>query len=116
MQQIQTVSYTELGKLPNPFVMDDGTPITSPAQWPARREELRRAVVDIQYGILPPQPEFLEVQPLYTCHPAETSYRIVTGRREKPIAFKMVVFRGKGESIQKFGIYNEYDRSFRTGK
>ena len=36
--------------LPNPMVLNDGTPVTTPAHWAQRREEMLAPLLDIQYG------------------------------------------------------------------
>lgn len=43
-------------ELPNPFVFTDGTPLTSVADWPKRRQEILDLVVGIEYGGMPPSP------------------------------------------------------------
>ncbi|MFA7159444.1 MAG: hypothetical protein WC299_09090 [Kiritimatiellia bacterium] len=45
-----------IAELPNPFCMDDGTPVSTPAQWPRRRKEMLDSIVEIEYGGLPPTP------------------------------------------------------------
>ena len=35
---IKVLKYNLKGELPNPFIFDDGTPLTSPADWARRRE------------------------------------------------------------------------------
>ena len=43
-------------ELPDPFMCDDGTRVTDPDQWPQRRREMLRTIVDTEYGGLPPTP------------------------------------------------------------
>jgi dienelactone hydrolase len=43
-------------ELPDPFVLDSGERISSPGQWPARREELKELFAYYEYGHLPPSP------------------------------------------------------------
>jgi hypothetical protein len=38
--QLEITEYKLLGKLPDPFVRDNGTRLTSPDEWPARRAEI----------------------------------------------------------------------------
>lgn len=42
--------------LPDPFERLDGTRITSPAEWAARRREIRAQLLHYQYGFMPPAP------------------------------------------------------------
>lgn len=91
---IKITEFKLAGKLPNPFVFDDGTAVTDPAQWPARKAEIWEKAVTLQFGQMPPKPEFLEVEPIYLSAKGKpNSYRITTGRREKPISFTMVLFK-----------------------
>ena len=41
-------------ELPNPFVRQDGSMVDKPADWPARREEIKELVLTYEYGHLPP--------------------------------------------------------------
>lgn len=93
---IEVTSYKLKGELPDPFTFDDGTRMTSPEEWPRRRKEMFKSTIELQFGELVPDPEFLEVQPLYLgWHDGMNSYRIVTGRREKPVSFTMYVHKAK---------------------
>lgn len=91
---IRITEYKLAGSLPNPFVFNDGTPVTDPSQWPARKAEIWKHAVDLQFGHEPPKPEFLEVEPIYVSAKGKpNSYRITTGTRQKPITFTMVLFK-----------------------
>ena len=83
--------YTLVGELPDPFLFDDGTRVKSKEDWKKRRVEMYKDVVELQYGTMPPAPEFLEVEPLYLGYPC--SYRITTGTKTKPVIFNMVIFK-----------------------
>ena len=86
---LEITEYRLLGELPDPFILDSGERVTSPVQWGVRRKELYGPCVELQYGCMPPEPEFLEVETLYradTC-----SYMIHTGTRLRPIRFRMQV-------------------------
>ncbi len=90
---LNITGYELLGKLPDPFVCDDGERIVSPEQWPRRRREIYRTAVELQYGVQPPEPEFLEVEPL--CLSKINTYRIRTGTRARPLSFRMQVLLPK---------------------
>lgn len=95
---IQVTQYELKGKLPDPFVCNDGTRLTHPKDWEKRRKEIYDAAVTLQYGHMPPEPEFLEVEPLYLSSKGRPhSYRIITGRREHPVSFTMTLFKANVE-------------------
>ena len=79
-----------LSPLPDLFARADGTRLTSPEEWETHRNHLYRYAVDMQYGGMPPAPEFLRVEPLFH-FPWIDSYRLHTGTREHPITFVMQV-------------------------
>ena len=87
---IRIQEVTVRGKLPDLFVMDDGTPVTDAAAWEKRRTECYRSAVELQYGTMPPEPEFLEVEWLDQSLTVR-NYRITTGRRSCPVSFLMRV-------------------------
>lgn len=93
---IQITDCTVLGELPNPFIMEDGTPLERPEQWEARRRELYRTAIELQYGTQPPAPELLTVERLNEPWGSTVfrygTYRIVTGKRDQPISFIMHTF------------------------
>lgn len=83
---LQVTEYTTLGKLPPLLRFEDGTAVESPEDWPRRRKELYKTAVELQYGVMPPAPEFLEVEIVYRCATAY-SLQITTGPRSHPIRF-----------------------------
>jgi len=89
---IPLLEYKVAGELPNLFVMEDGAPVTCLDQWESRRKELYKTAVELQYGTMPPEPEFLEVEPLDDEWNI-TNYRIITGPRACPVQFTMRVIR-----------------------
>ena len=89
---IKVTDYKVLGKLPDPFTFNDGTKVKTREDWQKRRGEIWGPTVELQYGTLPPKPEFLEVEPLYYGGNGKiNSYRIITGTKEKPVNFTMMV-------------------------
>lgn len=78
------------GPLPDPFTMNDGTPVTDAAAWEQRRKEMYASAVELQYGTMPPEPEFLEVDWLDAAALIR-NYRITTGRKDHPVSFIMRV-------------------------
>lgn len=93
---IEITKYELMGELPDPFVFNDGTRLTDPADWPRRRAEIYRDAIELQYGTLPPAPEFLRVEPIYLGGRGSlNSYRIITGTHAHPITFTMYVFKAR---------------------
>ncbi len=98
---LHITKYEVSGRLPDLFSMNDGTPVRTPADWDARRAEIMESAVGLQYGGMPPAPDFLEVEPLCIERLWKT-YRITTGTREAEISFLMkVLLPGDG----KYGTY-----------
>ncbi len=83
-----------LGELPELMKLEDGRDVTRD-NWKERREELYKTAVELQYGTMPPAPEFLEIEPLYVDAAKHSSYRITTGRRDFPVSFVMRVINAK---------------------
>lgn len=91
LKKLQVTEYKEIAPLPDPFLFRDGTPVKNAADWARRRKELFETAVELQYGTMPPEPEFLEVEPLQL-HPGWINiYRIRTGTRAHPVCFSMYV-------------------------
>lgn len=88
---VKITKYELFGKLPNPFVFNDGTVVQSTEDWEKRRAELYEKTVDLQFGGMPPEPEFLEVEPIY--YGQHDIFRIKTGTRKHPITFNMYHFK-----------------------
>lgn len=89
---IPVLDYQVKQPLQDLFTMEDGTRVENREQWEQRRKELYRTAVELQYGTMPPKPEFLEVESLDTNDTIQ-NYRIITGRKECPISFIMRVVR-----------------------
>lgn len=90
---IKILKYELKGELNNPFVFDDGRPLCSPDDWVERRKEIYKSAIELQYGVMPPSPEVMRVELLYTSDTRPSSFRIVSGTKEKQVAFNMYVFR-----------------------
>ncbi|MBE6585590.1 MAG: hypothetical protein E7645_03585 [Ruminococcaceae bacterium] len=85
---LHVTKYEVLGKLPDLFTFEDGTPVKTRDDWEMRRGEIYKTAVELQYGTLPPAPEFLEVETLYIGGKVH-SYRIHTGTKKHPVSFLM---------------------------
>ncbi len=96
---MKITKYEVLGKLPDPFTFADGTKVRNTADWEKRKRELYGPVIGLQYGGMPPEPEFLETDPL--CVPNAVGrmniWRVRTGTREKPVAWTIYAHKPAGE-------------------
>ena len=81
-----------LGKLPDPFTFEDGSKVASEEDWNRRRHEIWGPTVELQYGHMPPKPEFIEIETLHMGGDGRiNSYRITTGPKAHPVTFTMYV-------------------------
>ena len=89
-----------LGKLPDPMTMRNGESCSAPEMWRERRREIIEDNVSLEFGGMPPIPEFLRVETLWNGGPGHSWYRIFTGTEAKPFSFTLEVFRPKdGDDI-----------------
>ena len=93
---IKVTEYDVLGKLPDPFLKPDGTRAISAAEFDELKKEHYKSVVELQYGTIPPKPEFLKIEKINKGRKS-TSYRITTGREDFPVSFTMRVFAPQTE-------------------
>lgn len=92
---IKILEYNLKDKLPDPFVFDNGERLTDPKQWDERKKEIYKTAVELQYGGVVPEPEVLEVYPIYLNKKNPSTYRIRTGKRDKTISFDITVFKAE---------------------
>ncbi len=87
---MKITKYEVLGKLPDLFTFEDGRKVTSIEDWCERRKEIYKTAVELQYGQIPPKPDFLDITPLTTPGPGRMNiWKLTTGTREKPVSFTM---------------------------
>ena len=86
---LEVLKYEVLGKLPPLMHMEDGSAVT-PQNWRQRRAQLYKTAIELQYGTLPPEPEFLEIETTYIGD-RWSNYRITSGTRAHPTSFMMRV-------------------------
>lgn len=96
LNKLEVVSYEPLGKLPDLFRFEDGRKVETKADWEERRQELYRSAVELQYGTMPPAPEFLEIEPLYYNYHDTFIGRVHTGPRAHPVSFTIRILFPKG--------------------
>jgi hypothetical protein len=83
--------------MPDPLVMANGQRVTSAAQWPARREEMKRIVEYYLTGTMPPPPgnvrgEELEERDIDGGKVHFKRVKITFGPETKPLGFEVGVF------------------------
>lgn len=91
---IKITKYEVLGKLPDPFKFDDGSDVKTKEDWSKRRKEIYKTAIELQYGTMPPEPEFIEVEKLSGWGGENESYLITTGTRACPVSFTMYIKGG----------------------
>lgn len=90
---LKITRYELLEKLPDPFVFEDGHRIQTPEEWNHRRCEIYKSAVELQYGTIAPNPEFLEVEATYIGGKGQSSsYRITTGTKQNPVSFSFQLY------------------------
>lgn len=85
---IKVSEYEVLGKLPDTFLLSDGSRIKSKEQWAERRKEMYKDVIELQYGTQPPKPEYFDVNCTYKGQ-YTLSFRITAGTENKQTGFMM---------------------------
>nr|MBQ4317820.1 hypothetical protein [Clostridia bacterium] len=85
-----------LGKMPDPFLKEDGTRMT-PDEWYANRDKIRDFVVDFEFGGMPPRPEVVRYEKLNHVPPqrgAATAeyYKIYAGTKERQLSFLLEMY------------------------
>lgn len=96
---IKILEYNLKGKLPDPFVFENGERLTDPKDWKKRREEIYKSAVELQYGGKVPEPEVFNVCPTYLNRKNPSTYRITAGTREKTVTFEMTVFKASQKEV-----------------
>ncbi len=95
---MKILTYETLGKLPDPFLFEDGSRVRTVSDWERRKRERLSPVIGLQYGGMPPEPEFLETEPL--CVPDRPDrmniWRVRTGTRARPVSWTIYAHRPAG--------------------
>ena len=106
--------YEVLGKLPDPFLKEDGTRVSDPKEWEEQRKLLYKSAVELQYGTLPPKPEVFKIEKLMDTDSktSNTSYKIYAGTKEKQVSFLMKIFAPKREAGVKYPVAVQGDMCF----
>ena len=107
---LDVLDYEVLGALPKLLLKENGKRVRDASDWEARRKELYKTAVELQYGTMPPSPEFLDVDLLYQGKKWAT-YRITSGRKARPVSFIMRVAKPQNAEGQ-FPVIVDGDRCF----
>lgn len=91
---IEVKEYQLRGRLPDPFALADGSRISKPEEWAQARKELYKTAVELQYGTMPPKPEYFEAECLHET-PKMATYRITAGTNEKQVTFTARILKAK---------------------
>jgi hypothetical protein len=100
---LQTMTQERRGpELPNPFRFESGEPVRTAADWARRRDEIRKLILEIEYGGLPPTPQATRAEELHT-HKVRrlddaryTQYRVIT-EDERAFHFRLDVLAPAGD-------------------
>ncbi len=83
-----------LGRLPDPFIFNDGTRAQNIDDWQKRRKEILDDVIETEFGGMPPKPETFRVEPLDIHGTRFTNtYRIHCGTKDYPFTFTFMTWR-----------------------
>lgn len=80
-----------LGKMPDPFFLNENGTRMTPEEWNLKRDEIKKKVVEMEFGEIPPRPEVLEFEQLnmITRDHVGTWYKIYAGTKEKQVSFTL---------------------------
>lgn len=89
---------TVLQELPDPFQNGDGTRVKTPADWVSKKKGIEALITDVEYGGMPPKPDFFSFE---TCN-AGTGIQIQTcivtaGTHARQLRFELRLFIPKRE-------------------
>ena len=97
MKRLTITNYETKGDLPNPFIFNNGSNVSSHKDWERRRTEIYQTAISLQFGTQPPSPEVVEVEQL-NCGKEHRTYKIYAGTQDCQISFIMKVILPKGKT------------------
>ena len=91
------MSYTFLGKLPDPFMKADGTRMSAD-EWFTKRDEIFLDLCDKEFGGMPPRPEVVRVERLSAPRTdgLKNIYKIYAGTKERQLTILLDVTTPRG--------------------
>ncbi len=97
-----------VGTIPDALTLMDGTPVTDRLTWERRRAEMAELAIGLQFGGMPPEPDFLDAEPLDDRGWGEIrGFRVTTGRRDCPVT--MEVYAALPETPGKYPVIVDGD-------
>lgn len=89
------------GKMPDPFRKEAGTRMT-PLEWKEKRNEIRNMVVDVEFGGMPPRPEYVDFELINFGGNATSPawYRVKAGKKDKYLTFNLAIKRNREEGVK----------------
>lgn len=94
-KEINVTQYEVIGKLPDLLTFKDGRKVKTAEDWKERRKEVLEAA-DIQFGHMPPKPEFFKVERLDD-DGAQSTFKIHAGKKDNYVSFLMYTFCPSGD-------------------
>ena len=92
---IKILEYNLRGKLPDPFVFENGERLKDKSDWEKRKREIYKSAIDLQYGGAVPEPEYFDVEPVYINKGNPSVYRITAGKIGNTVSFDITVFKAE---------------------
>jgi len=105
---------TTLQKLPNPFKMENGKMVSSREEWKIRREEIKKTVLDIGYGGMPPEPDSTEGTFLCRSGTGLRTYLVTVKSGGRVFAFELKLFVPVLENDKKYPVVLDGDGCWTT--
>ena len=100
---------TLLQKLPDPFVMENGKTVSTMEEWRKRREEIKKSVLDIGYGGMPPEPDSTGGTLLCSGSCGLRTYHVTVKSGGRELGFEMRLFVPAMEDNKKYPVVLEGD-------
>ncbi len=105
-----------LAPLQNPLLFADGTPVQTKEDFYRRREEIKALMLELAFGGMPPEPEAIELEPLYTpWRGKKNTYRVHITEKGKTFSFTFTVNipqRNPNDPHEKFPVLLTGDACF----
>ena len=105
---------TLLQKLPNPFIMENGKTVSTREEWKIRREEIKKMVLDIGYGGMPPEPDSTEGILLGTSDSGLHTYLVTVKSGGRSLSFELRLFVPALEKDRKYPVVLDGDGCWTT--
>ena len=87
-----------LGKLPDPFVKEDGKRVENVKDWEVRRKEILDKTIGLEYGGMPPKPDRIRLEVLNEWGSSlANAYRVHCYIKEKDFTFTFLTYRPEKE-------------------